>query len=793
MAHPAVIRADLAERTRRHVTRHLMPFLFFLYVVSYIDRINIGFAGLQMTSELGFSNAVFGFGSGIFFVGYVLLGIPGAIMVEKWSARKAMAVTMLIWGTVAAATGLIHTKPEFYVMRFALGVTEAGFFPGMITYLTHWYCPKDRAKAVAMFMAAIPMSQVIAAPISALLLKVQWLGLAGWRWLLILEGAPAVVCGVISWFYLTDWPRQAKWLEPQERDWLSAELERETSTKASGGRMPWYRALADQNVLLLCFVYFGGTSGTYGLGLWMPKMLQRVGHLNAIQTSWYTAIPALVAVPVMLIFGWHSDRTGERKWHTAIPRFAGAAALAGVALVSVNLSAALILFSVAFAGVVAAYPSLWAIPSSFLGAGAAAASIGLINSIGNLGGFFGPYTIGWLSDKMGSYAGGLWAVAAALLLSGAVVLVVRPKAAMTGASAVIAIAAILATVNVVRAQPYPKPTELPNPYRLVEGWPALPKAMNGGRWGEVIRVHVDSKGNIWVFHRCFNVVPAGSATCIGQGPANPPILEFDRSGKLLKSFGVGLFAYPHGFTIDGDGNLWVTDVNDQEAILGMSAKNASGVLMGQEALKLSPEGKVLTTLGREGVAGTGADGFDRPTGVAVAPNGDIFVSDGHSPNKHNASRVVKFSKDGRFIKEWGRKGSAPGEFNEPHDIFVGGSRGWVYVADRGNSRVEVFDQDGKYITEWQQFGQPSSVFVGKDDTIYIGASFPYASAKKGELRGITIGNAIDGSLKAFIPDPADLDKVIRGTSASGLAADSEGSVFAADVGAHNLRKYVKVK
>ena len=340
---------------------------------------------------------------------------------------------------------------------------------------------------------------------------------------------------------------------------------------------------------------------------------------------------------------------------------------------------------------------------------------------------------------------------------------------------------------------YPKPAELPNPYKLVEGWPTLPKTMNGGKWGEVIRVHVDAKGNIWIFHRCFNVVPPGSAVCLGRGPANPPILEFDPSGKLLKSFGVGLFAYPHGFTIDADGNLWTTDVNDQQTVLGMSARNSSGVVLGQEVLKLSPEGKVLMTLGKEGVAGTGPDGFDRPTGVAVAPNGDIFVSDGHDPNSHRAARVVKFSKDGHFIKEWGKKGSAPGDFDEPHDIFVGGSRGWVYVADRKNDRIEVFDQNGTFVAAWKQFGQPSSVFVGKDDTIYVGASFSDPSAKKGELRGIIIGNAIDGSLKAFIPDPADLDKVIRGTSASGIAADSSGSVFAADVGAHNLRKYVKVK
>jgi DNA-binding beta-propeller fold protein YncE len=338
---------------------------------------------------------------------------------------------------------------------------------------------------------------------------------------------------------------------------------------------------------------------------------------------------------------------------------------------------------------------------------------------------------------------------------------------------------------------YPKPTELPNPYRLVEDWPTLPTTMNGGKWGEVIRVHVGPKNHVWVFHRCFNVVPAGSATCIGRGPANPPILEFDDSGKLLRSFGAGLFAYPHGMTMDGDGNLWVTDVNDSETILGMSARNAAGVVMGQEALKISPDGKMLMMLGKEGVAGSPPEAFDRPTSVAVAPNGDVFVSDGHAPNKYNTARIVKFSKNGRFIKSWGRLGSAPGEFDEPHDIFIGGSRAWVYVADRKNNRIQIFDQNGAFIAAWKQFGQPSSVFVGKDDTIYVGASFPDPTGKKEELRGIIIGNAIDGSLKAFIPDPADLDKIVRGTSASGIAADDMGSIYAADVGAHNLRKYVK--
>jgi hypothetical protein len=369
------------------------------------------------------------------------------------------------------------------------------------------------------------------------------------------------------------------------------------------------------------------------------------------------------------------------------------------------------------------------------------------------------------------------------------------RAGLVGCILVVGAAAIAMFGVAGQAQQtrYAKPTELPNPYALVEGWPALPKAMNGGRWGEVIRVHVHGDGNIWVFHRCFNTVPPGHATCIGRGDSNPPILEFEPSGKLVKSFGAGLFAYPHGFTVDANGNLWTSDVNDEESVLGMSAKNAAGVVRGQEVLKLSPAGKVLMTIGKEGVSGNGPDTFDRPTGVAVARNGDVFVTDGHAPNQHNSARVVKFSRDGRFIKTWGKKGAAPGDFDEPHDIFIGGSQDRVYIADRGNRRIQVFDQDGNFIAAWQQFGQPSSVFVAKDDTIYVGASFSDPAAKKGQLRGIVVGNAKDGSLKAFIPDPADPDKLDVGTTASGIAADGAGSIYAADVAAHNLRKYVLVK
>ena len=404
-----------------------MPFLFLLYIVNYIDRNNIGFAGLQMTGELRFSDAVFGLGSGIFFIGYVLLGIPGAMIVEKWSARKIMAATMIAWGCVASATGFIHTETQFYAMRFSLGVAEAAFFPGIITYIGHWHRATDRAKAVAMFMAAIPVSQVIAAPISAALMRVHWLDLAGWRWLLILEGAPAVLCGFLIWIFLTDRPWQAKWLAPEERAWLTEELRLESSRKQPATRMPLLTVMRHRDIWLLCLAYFGGTTGNYGVSLWMPKMIQKLGGLSASETSLLAAIPAAVAVPAMLLCGWHSDRSGERRWHTAAPRLAAGLALATVALPVVGLRGALVLFAIALSGIVAAYPPLWAIPTSFLGPAAAAASIGLISSLGNLGGFAGPYVIGWVSTRTGSYVGGLLAVAVALFLSGMVVVLVRAR------------------------------------------------------------------------------------------------------------------------------------------------------------------------------------------------------------------------------------------------------------------------------------------------------------------------------------------------------------------------------
>ena len=321
----------------------------------------------------------------------------------------------------------------------------------------------------------------------------------------------------------------------------------------------------------------------------------------------------------------------------------------------------------------------------------------------------------------------------------------------------------------------------PNPYRLVEHWAQLPASMNGGKWGEVIGVKPDTAGNVWVLHRCFNVLPAGSATCVGRDEY-PPIMKFDTSGKLLDSFGQGLLAFPHGFHIDHEGNVWVTDANRRETVLGLSAKGK-----GHQVFKLDPHGKVLMTLGKAGVPGKGTDTFDQPTDVAIAPNGDIFVTDGHGTN----NRVVKFSKDGHYIKEWGKTGSGPGEFNQPHALDFD-PQGRIFVADRSNSRLQIFDQDGNYIDSWKQFGRPSGLFIAPDGTLLVTDSQTNAKTNPGRKRGIFIGNVKDGVVSAFIADPeVELQDNSTISGASGVAVDAEGSVYAADVAPHNVRKYVK--
>jgi ACS family tartrate transporter-like MFS transporter len=426
----------IAARTQRKITWRLMPFLFLLYVTAYLDRVNVSFAGLDMTRELGFSNAVFGFGSGIFFLGYSLLEIPGAMLVESWSARKWIATIMIGWGVLAGLTGLIHNATEFNIIRFLLGLAEGGFFPAVVVYLTHWYRYEDRGKAIAMFMAAIPVSNVVGAPLAGLLLRLNWLGLSGWRWLLILEGLPAFICGIVTLLYLPDRPKDASWLAADEREWLSGELARELHDKKQGRHhhLSIFAAFRNPVVLALAFSYFLVNTSGYGLNIWLPKIVQKVSGLSTMQLSLILALPYLAAVPAMLFNGWHSDKTNERRWHAAI-----AAVMAGVGLALSQLAGAspafaVGMFTIAAMGVLSYYPPFWALPTRMLSSRTAAASFGFMNLIANFGGFTGPYLVGFLTDLTGTFAAGVFLLVSTAILGGAVLALIRPKAVAASAA-----------------------------------------------------------------------------------------------------------------------------------------------------------------------------------------------------------------------------------------------------------------------------------------------------------------------------------------------------------------------
>ncbi len=398
---------EIAERTRRKITRRLVPYLFLLYIISYLDRVNLGYASLNMTRELKFSNEIFGVGAGIFFIGYFLIEIPATVVVEVWSARKWIARIMITWGILASMTGLVQSARQLYYARFFLGLAEAGFFPGMIVYLTHWFRAKDRAQAVALFMTAIPISQLIGAPVSGLLMRVHWMGLSGWRWLLILEGVPALVFGVVTIFYLTDWPKEAHWLEQDERDWIMDELEREKQAKKAVKALRVWQALRNPDVIKLTLAAFCGLTSIYGFGFWLPKIVERLSGRSVLQVTLIAGIPYLAAFPAMVWNGWHSDKTGERRWHTALALIFGGVLLVASAMVSGNLILSILLFSLAAMCSHSYIPVFWQLPTSFLTEAAAAACIGMINSFGNLGGFAGPYVIGFLTDRTGTYQAGI--------------------------------------------------------------------------------------------------------------------------------------------------------------------------------------------------------------------------------------------------------------------------------------------------------------------------------------------------------------------------------------------------
>jgi ACS family tartrate transporter-like MFS transporter len=428
------------DRARTKAYWRLLPLLFVCYVIAYVDRSNVALAKLRMSHDLpGFDDAVIGLGAGIFFIGYFLLEIPGTLLVEKWSARKWISRIMVSWGIVAALTAFVTTPFEFYSVRFLLGLAEAGFFPGVIVYLTHWFPSRDRARALSWFFVATPVAQITSPKISYYLLRIGTdegalhhplvLGLQGWQWMYIAWGIPAVVLGILVFFFLTDRPAQARWLQADERDALELELKREKAEHHAAGRhMGWLQALKHPKVLLLAAAYFFIVTGNYGVEFFLPSILENWYGLKLGEVTSAVVIPPIGSLLGQIFVGWNSDRTGERRLHASLPIFLGALALAGTLVIPASLSAdaqlivAVGLFTVGVLGLKAYLPAFWSLPSLFLTEAAAAGSIGLINSVGNLGGFLGPFVLGYVKTRTGSFVPGIIFLCLSMCMSATIIL-----------------------------------------------------------------------------------------------------------------------------------------------------------------------------------------------------------------------------------------------------------------------------------------------------------------------------------------------------------------------------------
>jgi ACS family tartrate transporter-like MFS transporter len=408
---------DVGVRTRRRIAWRLLPFIFLLYLVAYLDRANVSFAALKMNLDLGFSDRVYGLGIAMFFVGYVLFEVPGAIIVERWSARKWTARIMISWGLASILSGLVHRPGQFYAARFFLGMAEASFFPGMIVYLTHWIRISERGRAVAILYAAIPSSAIIGSPLAGWLLGVGWRGMVGWRWLFLLEGVPAIVLGIVTLFYLTDWPREATWLAAEERGWITRELELEKQAKKETAHYTIWKAFCDRRVLLLLFPYLLANTSNASVVFWLPTFIKRLSGLPNSKVAFLVLLPAIAGLFGLLINGWHSDKTGERRWHAVIPLVCVGVSYLLLIPASTHFRLAMTLFAMGGGFVFAYYPAFWSMPTMILSESAAAATFGLINSVGHAGGFLGPYIIGDLSTRTGALLPGFAFIAGCYLLA----------------------------------------------------------------------------------------------------------------------------------------------------------------------------------------------------------------------------------------------------------------------------------------------------------------------------------------------------------------------------------------
>ena len=385
---------------------------------------NVGAAALQMPGDLGLDDRVIGLGAGMFFVGYVLLEIPGALIAELWSARRWIARIMISWGIINRANGPNPDRAAILYRAFFGRRRRSWFLPAVIVYLTHWFRYGDRAKALAVFYAANPLSYVIGSPVAGLLLSISWLGMRGWRWLFILEGIPAVVFGAIALFYLTDWPRQAGWLQEDERAWIAGQLEKEKRANDPPRPVRIWQALGQRDVMLLTLCYFCATTGGYGIAFWLPTILKRLSGQSDLRVTLIVSLPYVAGFLAQQMNAWHSDKSCERRWHAAIPMFSSGVSLLLAVLFGTNVVLTVCLFSLVCAGYFSFHPAFWAVPTAFLSESAAAASIGLINSLGNLGGFFGPWIMGYLVHRTRSFNAGLLYLVGNLWLSGTLMLAI---------------------------------------------------------------------------------------------------------------------------------------------------------------------------------------------------------------------------------------------------------------------------------------------------------------------------------------------------------------------------------
>jgi ACS family tartrate transporter-like MFS transporter len=423
--------SELGRRTLAKVTRRLVPFMGLLYFVNYLDRTNIGFAKLTMSEDLGLSATAYGVAAGLFFIGYLLLEVPSNLALHRFGARRWMARIMITWGIVASAMAFVPNAASLYVLRFLLGVAEAGFFPGMILYLTYWFPRKERAKITGLFMVAIPVSSALGSPLSGAIIQYGdgLFGLAGWRLMFLLEGLPAVGLAFVTWYYLTDKPADARWLDAEERDWLSATMAAEEAETAGRYHWPLRRSLTSPRILALALVYFGIVYGLYALSFFLPTIVAGFAEtfdtdFNLFQTGLIVAIPYLFGTASVVLWSRHSDATQERVWHVAAPTLLGAVSIP-VALYLGSPLAVMVAVSITAIGIFGALPVFWTLPSAFLAGAGAAGGIALINSLGNLSGFAAPYITGALSDATGSNRAGLWVVGITMLVGALVVLALR--------------------------------------------------------------------------------------------------------------------------------------------------------------------------------------------------------------------------------------------------------------------------------------------------------------------------------------------------------------------------------